>query len=50
MSMFGSNYKDHMYYEMKDFIEEHSLEELLYLVYALIEYGDTDKIKLKKED
>ena len=50
MSMFGSNYKDDMYYEMKDFVEEHSLEELLYLVYARIEYGDTAKIKLKKED
>lgn len=50
MSMFGPEYKDDMYYEMKDFIEEHSLEELLYLVYALIEYGDTEKIKLKKED
>ena len=49
MSMFGSDYKDDMYYEMKDFIEEHSLEELLYLVYALIEYGDADKIKLQKE-
>lgn len=50
MSMFGNDYKDDIYYEMKNFIEEHSLEELLYLVYALIEYGDIDKIKLKKED
>jgi len=48
MSMFGSDYKDDMYYEMNDFIEEHSLEELLYLVYALIKYGDTDVIKLKE--
>ena len=48
MSMFGSEYKDDMSYEMKDFIEEHSLEELLYLLSALIEYYDTEKIKLKK--
>ena len=50
MSMFGSGYKDDMYYEMQNFIEEHSLEELLYLVHALIKYGDEEKIKLKEED
>ena len=49
MSMFKSDYEDYMYYEMKNFIKEHSFEELLYVLHSLIKNGDTVVIKLKED-
>lgn len=50
MSMLGEDFKDDMYFELKEFVQEHSLEELMDVLHSFFEYVKLDEIKIKKED